>query len=98
MKVRLADGTELPPTLDGRQTAELFGCSYWSILDQAKAGTCPVQPLKLGRKLRWSTVAVLRVLGVEPMSSETGGHHSPASPTITLTPTAPQRGEVDGAP
>ena len=55
----------LPPTLDGRQTAELLGCSYWSLLQQVKAGTCPVEPLRLGRCLRWPTSAVLKVLHLD---------------------------------
>jgi len=63
--VNLGDLRDLPPTLDGHQTAEILGCSYWSLLEQAKAGTCPVKPLHLGRNLRWPTVAVLRVVGID---------------------------------
>jgi hypothetical protein len=65
MIIRLADGTELPPTLDGHQVADLFGISYWSLLGQVRAGTCPVTPLRLGRKIKWSTASVLRALGLE---------------------------------
>ncbi len=60
--MRLSDLADLPATIDARQLADLFGCSYWSVLEQVKAGTCPVAPLRLGRKLRWSTAAVLRLL------------------------------------
>ena len=66
MTIRMSGLADLPPTLDGRQVAELFGCSYWSLLEQVKDGACPVAPLRLGRKLRWPTAQVLRVLGVEP--------------------------------
>lgn len=58
----LSDLANLPATMDARQFADLFGCSYWSVLQQVKAGTCPVAPLRLGRKLRWSTAAVVRAL------------------------------------
>ena len=57
--MRLGEVPNLPTVLDGRVTAELFGCSYWSLLEQVKAGTCPVAPLRLGRKLMWPTAARL---------------------------------------
>ena len=63
---------DLPPTLDGHQTAEIFGCSYWSLLEQVKTGTSPVEPIRLGRNLRWATVAVLRVVGVDADAAFTG--------------------------
>lgn len=62
--MKLNELQDLPPTLDGRTTAQIWGCSYWSLLDQVKAGTCPVKPLRLGRKLRWPTTLVLRAVGV----------------------------------
>jgi hypothetical protein len=65
-RLTLGDLRDLPPTLDGHQVAEILGCSYWSLLEQVKAGTCPVEPLRLGRSLRWPTVAVLRLIGVDP--------------------------------
>jgi hypothetical protein len=55
----------LPPTLNGRQTALIFGCSYWSLLEQVKRGDCPVEPLRLGRNLRWPTTRVLAAVGIE---------------------------------
>jgi hypothetical protein len=64
-RLTLDDLRDLPPTLDGRQVAEILGCSYWSLLEQVKFGRCPVEPLRLGRNLRWPTVAVLRVIGID---------------------------------
>jgi hypothetical protein len=69
------------PTIDGHRTAEIFGCSYWSLLEQVKAETAPVMPLRLGRKYRWPTSAVLRAVGLE--SERDGGaatNGAPASP------------------
>ncbi len=63
--MRLADLADLPPTLDGHRTAEILGCSYWSLLEQVKAGVCPVEPIRLGRNLRWPTATVLRTIGLE---------------------------------
>jgi len=53
-------------TLGVDEVAELYGMSRWTIYEQANAGTLPVLPLRIGRTLRWPTVAVLRSLGVEP--------------------------------
>ena len=61
----LADCQHLPPTLDGHQTAEILGCSYWMLLELVKAGRAPVEPLRLGRRLRWPTIAVLAVVGIQ---------------------------------
>lgn len=66
--MKLSDIAALPPTLDGHQVAEMLGCSYWSLLEQVKAGKAPVEPIHLGRNLRWPTVAVLRVVGIDASS------------------------------
>lgn len=56
---------DLPPTLDANTTAELFGVSYWTLLRAVKAGTSPVEPLRVGRSLRFSTARVVAVLGID---------------------------------
>jgi predicted site-specific integrase-resolvase len=56
---------DLPPTLDASQTAELLGVSYWTLLRAVKAGTSPVEPLRVGRSLRFATARVLAALGIE---------------------------------
>ena len=67
--MRLAELAELaqdmPPTLDAETVAGLFGQGTDSLYDQVRAGTCPVTPLKLGRRYRWPTVKILEALGVE---------------------------------
>lgn len=87
--MKLAELAHLP-TLDGHQTAELLGCSYWSLLEQVKRGDCPVVPLRLGRKYRWPTAAVLRLLGIDPLNDE----RLPAqgAPATALTALARQNG------
>ncbi len=61
----LAEIADLPPTLDAKVVADMLGCSIWALYDSVKAGACPVEPLRVGRKLRWPTVLVLRALGLE---------------------------------
>src|SRR5438874_324294 len=67
-------GEPMPSVLDAHQTAEVFGVSYWTLLDTVKAGTCPVEPLRLGRRLVWPTAKVLRALGLD----EGEGHGEPS--------------------
>ncbi|HLM96764.1 MAG TPA: hypothetical protein VK283_10645 [Acidimicrobiales bacterium] len=55
---------DLPPTINAKAVAELFGCSTWALYETVKAGSCPVEPLRVGRKLRWPTALVLRALGL----------------------------------
>jgi len=46
---------DLPPTLDTAQAAELLGVSadlLWKLV-RTEPESLPVQPLKLGRCLRW---------------------------------------------
>ena len=55
----------LPATLDARQVADVWGCSPWAVYQMVRAGDVPVQPLRLGRKLRWPTSLVLRSVGLD---------------------------------
>jgi len=55
----------LPPTLAAGEVAQVWGISAWSVYQAHKAGTLPVQPLHLGRLLRWSTVDVYASVGVD---------------------------------
>lgn len=80
--IRLDDVGSLPTTLDGHQVAEVFGVSYWGLLELVKRGDAPVAPLRLGRKLRWSTVAVLAAVGI-PLQRDTAGP-SKAGDVVTL--------------
>jgi len=51
-------------TMSAQEAAEVWGCSQWSIYQMVGAGTCPVEPLHLGRKLRWPTAEVLASVGL----------------------------------
>jgi len=52
------------PTLGADEVAALLGVSPWLVYQQARAGECPIAPIRVGRRLRWPTVAVLGVLGL----------------------------------
>ena len=64
--MKIADIGDLAPTLSGHEAAELLGVHYETLLAAVHAGTCPVQPLRLGRRLRWPTAPVLKAVGLYP--------------------------------
>ena len=63
--MKLSQVPELPTTLDAPQVADLLGVSTWSVYQGIKDGTFPVKPIHFGRRVVFSTVAVLRAIGVE---------------------------------
>lgn len=100
--MKLSEVDDLPPTLDGHQAAELLGCSYWHLLELVKRGEAPVEPLRLGRSLRWPTAAVLRALGIDwapaPRDETERDERAPQGASIgsdTLIATAPHGGRRD---
>jgi len=66
--MNLSDVGSLPPTLSTRQAAEVLGVSVDHLYDVRRESPAdlPVQPIELGRALRWPTAPLLRALGVEP--------------------------------
>jgi predicted DNA-binding transcriptional regulator AlpA len=57
---------DLPPTISTEETAEIWGVGVDHLWALVRAGKTPVEPLKLGRKLRWPTAKVLASIGLEP--------------------------------
>lgn len=52
-------------TYTAPEVAERLGCSLWLLYDLVKRGECPVEPIRLGRRLVWSRPVVDRLLGPE---------------------------------
>lgn len=61
--IRVA-GQAYAATMSTPQAAALFGCSEVRLQNERGKGTLPVEPLQLGRRLRWPTVQVARALGL----------------------------------
>lgn len=55
--------------MSAEEVAEVWGCSAWTVYQQAKAGTLPVAPLRLGRLLRWPAAAVYASVGLRSDST-----------------------------
>jgi hypothetical protein len=74
VRLRDLDRAELAPTLTAAETAELLGCHVESLRELCRRGCSPVEPLRLGRALRFPTARVLEVLGIEPRDDAPGAH------------------------
>ncbi len=70
--MNLDDVASLPTVMDAGQTAAIFDCSVDHLYDLVRRGEAPVEPIRLGRSLRWPTLPVLRLLGVRPEHESPG--------------------------
>ena len=59
-----------PETLNASELAERLGCSEWLVYSMVRAGTCPVTPIRLGRRLVWPKAAVDRLLAGDASSGQ----------------------------
>ncbi len=54
-----------PPTTVGVDVvARAWGASAWAIYEGARRGDLPVMPMRIGRKMVWQTMGVLRSIGL----------------------------------
>lgn len=64
-KVRIAGiDEEFPLTLSTDEAAGFLGCCVDRLYQERGNGTLPVEPLKLGKRLRWPTLKVAESLGL----------------------------------
>lgn len=59
------DIDHLPTTLTTERAAELLGVSRGTLWAAARDGDAPVEPIKVGRALRWPTRPILELLGLD---------------------------------
>jgi hypothetical protein len=57
-------GVDYPPTIPTVKTAEFWSCSPEFLQRQVGTGRLPVEPLRLGNRLRWPTLAVAQAVGL----------------------------------
>ncbi len=65
--VSLSQLRSLPPTLTAEEAGAFWSLSAWSVYEATKRGDVPVEPIRIGRSLRWATAAVLRSIGIDPV-------------------------------
>lgn len=56
----------LPATLDVKGCARLAGVHPETVYESLRNGTFPVQPIRIGRTVRFSTMRVLENFGINP--------------------------------
>jgi predicted DNA-binding transcriptional regulator AlpA len=54
----------VPETLNAEEFAHRLGVSRWTIYQSVRGGICPIEPIRVGRRLLWSKVKVDVLLGV----------------------------------
>lgn len=52
-------------TITAEQLADRLGVSSWAVYESVRRGDCPVQPIKVGRRLVWARARVDALLGPE---------------------------------
>ncbi|MCW2538567.1 MAG: hypothetical protein JWN95_292 [Frankiales bacterium] len=52
--------------VDTTVVAALFERSTWSIYDAVKAGTFPIEPIRVGRRISWRASDLRQLLGLGP--------------------------------
>lgn len=53
-------------TYTAEEFAELLGVSAWTVYEAVRTGTCPLAPIRIGkRRLVWSRALVDSLLGIE---------------------------------
>lgn len=77
-------------TYNAREVADLLGVSEWSIYQSVRDGACPVDPIRVRRRLVWPRAAVDRLLCIASENDEAGPTQDPATstridPSVTTT-------------
>jgi predicted DNA-binding transcriptional regulator AlpA len=54
-----------PLTVNTETAAQVLGISTWALYQAANAGTCPIEPIRIGRRLVWSKARLAELLGID---------------------------------
>lgn len=63
-------GRRYRATMSTGEAAALLGCTPERLQNERGRGTLPIEPLQLGRRLRWPTAKVAEVLGLQAVQVE----------------------------
>ncbi len=69
-RLLISDVGTLPAVLTSDEVAPLLGISVDHLWALAREGCAPVEPLRLGRALRWPTAPLLTLLGLSQNADE----------------------------
>ena len=60
----IRDPRRYPATITAEQLSQLLGVSSWSIYNSVKDGSCPLPPIRVGRRIVFSRSGAERLLQV----------------------------------
>jgi len=60
-------------TITANELAAVLGVSTWALYQSVREGTCPVEPIRVGRRLVWSSARVADLLGTNSLVDWIGG-------------------------
>lgn len=87
-------GRKYRATMSTGEAAELLGCSPERLQQERGKGTLPVEPLQLGRRLRWPTLLIAEALGLaleSPGAQRDRSRRSPVAADRDRRPVSPCR-------
>lgn len=58
-------------TLTAEEFAQLLGVASCTLYQSVQDGSCPIEPIRVGRRLVWSRSRVATLLGVESLQTVT---------------------------
>jgi len=74
--IRIADLTELPPTVDVETAARILGCGRTLAYELVKRGEFPCPVLRLGKRHLVPTAGLLEALGLHAHNAQRPHSHS----------------------
>ncbi len=76
-----------PATYTAEQFFGLLGVSTWAGYESVRRGDCPIEPIRVGRRLVWAKAKVDGVLGIESLG-ESAANPGAVNPTQSEGPAA----------
>ncbi len=70
LRTTIGETRDLPAVLTTEQAAALLGVGRDHLWALAREGSAPIEPLRLGRALRWPTAPLLTLLGLTQNADE----------------------------
>ena len=90
-------GVTYPATFSTVEAAAWLGCSPERLQAERGTGRLPVEPLALGRRLRWPTVLIAKAIGLETEIVLPDPAGWPPNGAATYARRAPDRARLGGS-
>ena len=52
-------------TISAKEFSDILGVSLWTLYQSVREGTCPIEPIRIGRRMVWGSSQVAALLGVQ---------------------------------